>query len=79
MALFPNPNLLDTGFLFTWYCKVGDKYGLTYTQGTKQQSYNANIIEILPISLPDLEEQKKIASTFEIVNEAITLHQCKSQ
>ncbi|MBC1931902.1 restriction endonuclease subunit S, partial [Listeria seeligeri] len=41
MALFPNEKKLDPSFLFQWYRKVGEEYGIRYTQGTKQQSYNA--------------------------------------
>lgn len=61
MALFPNEKL-DTKFLFQWYQKVGEEYGISYTQGTKQQSYNAELIKILPFTLPDsVEEQQRVA------------------
>ena len=45
MALFPKKDLLTSDFLFQWYRKVGEEYGLNYTQGTKQQSYNAELIK----------------------------------
>ena len=45
MALFPDDKKLNVKFLFKWYEKVGERYGIIYTQGTKQQSYNANIIK----------------------------------
>ena len=77
MALFPKKDLLTSDFLFQWYRKVGEEYGLNYTQGTKQQSYNAELIKILPISLPLVTEQKKIASYLSNIDHLITLHQSK--
>ncbi len=77
MALFPNDKILDTTFLFQWYRKVGEEYGINYTQGTKQQSYNAELIQILPISFPKIEEQRKIADYFLKLDTLITLHQRK--
>lgn len=77
MALFPKKYLLTSDFLFQWYRKVGEEYGLNYTQGTKQQSYNAELIKILPISLPVVAEQKKIASYLSCLDHLITLHQRK--
>ena len=77
MALFPKKDLLTSDFLFQWYRKVGEEYGLNYTQGTKQQSYNAELIKILPISLPLVTEQKKIASYLSNLDHLITLHQRK--
>ncbi len=77
MALFPNKDLLTSEFLFQWYRKVGEEYGLNYTQGTKQQSYNAELIKILPISLPSVAEQLKIATCLSNLDHLITLHQRK--
>ena len=77
MALFPKDNILDTKFMFQWYCKVGEEYGINYTQGTKQQSYNAELIQILPISFPNIAEQQKIANYFSQLDALITLHQRK--
>ena len=79
MALFPKKDLLTSDFLFQWYRKVGEEYGLNYTQGTKQQSYNAELIKILPISLPSVAEQKKIASYLSHIDHLITLHQQKCE
>lgn len=79
MALFPNKKILDTKFLFQWYRKVGEEYGINYTQGTKQQSYNAELIQILPISFPNKEEQQKIADYFSNLDSLITIHQRKSE
>ena len=77
MALITDSKILNTDFLFQWYCKVGNEYGITYTQGTKQQSYNAELIQILPISIPTIDEQKAIASFFNNFDSLITLHQRK--
>ena len=64
MALSPNENMLDTSFLFQWYRKVGKDYGIKYTQGTKQQSYNAETIKDLDITLPKIAEQKEISKYY---------------
>ena len=77
MALFPKKDLLTSEFLFQWYRKVGEEYGLNYTQGTKQQSYNAELIKILPISVPSIKEQRRIASSLSSLDHLITLHQRK--
>ena len=75
MALFPDEKLLDTMFLFQWYRMVGEDYGIRFTQGTKQQSYNAEIIRDLDIFLPKVKEQKKVAEYLWPLDNLITLHQ----
>ena len=77
MALFPNESLLDTFFLFQWYKKVGEEYGIRFTQGTKQQSYNAELIKDLVITLPKINEQEKIAKFLFGLDDLVTLHQRK--
>lgn len=77
MALFPNKNKLDTTFLFQWYRLVGEYYGIRFTQGTKQQSYNSEIIKKLELTLPEIEEQKKIGGFLSNLDHLITLHQRK--
>ena len=77
MALFPKKKLLDSSFLFQWYRKVGEEYGLQYTQGTKQQSYNAELLKIRPIVLPSVSEQVLIADFFDKIDDTIALHQRK--
>ena len=79
MALFPKKGILDSRFLFQWYRKVGEEYGINYTQGTKQQSYNAELIKILPITLPNVDEQIKISLYLENLDNLITLHQRKCE
>lgn len=77
MALFTKSEIIDSKFLFQWYRKIGEKYGISYTQGTKQQSYNAEIIKILPINLPSVKEQIKIYEYLFKLDNLITLHQRK--
>lgn len=77
MALFPQKNMLSSAFLFQWYRMVGEDYGIRFTQGTKQQSYNAEIIKDLDICLPKLAEQEKISSALQNLDHLITLHQRK--
>lgn len=75
MAIFPKREILDSDYLFHWYKKIGESYGIRYTQGTKQQSYNAEIIKILPITLPKIEEQQVIARFLDDVDHQITVQQ----
>ena len=75
MALFPKYNVLFTGFLFQWYKKNGEKYGLVYTQGTKQRSYNAELIKKLPIAFPDYDEQKRLSTILRKLDNNLTLYQ----
>ncbi|WP_125588327.1 restriction endonuclease subunit S [Companilactobacillus jidongensis] len=77
MALFPINEKLTVPFLFQWYLKYGEQYGIEYTQGTKQQSYNAEIIKILPISIPSIKAQKRITSLLDTMDKLITLQQDK--
>jgi type I restriction enzyme, S subunit len=70
MAFNKNP-LVDTIFLFQFYKCYGDKLAFKYSQGTKQQSYNADIVKRIPISLPPLTEQQKIASILTSVDTVI--------
>ncbi|EEP0532100.1 restriction endonuclease subunit S [Listeria monocytogenes] len=77
MALFPNKKKLAASFLFQWYLKIGEEYGIRYTQGTKQQSYNAALIKILPIALPSMGEQVVIAEFLDRLDNTIALHQRK--
>ena len=72
MALIPKPNL-DLNFLFQFYCAFGEKIALKYTQGTKQQSYNGNLVRKLPIIKVPLNEQKKITEILYMWDKAIEL------
>jgi len=77
MAVFPNKKMLSTQFLFQWYKVVGEDYGIRFTQGTKQQSYNAAIVKNLDICLPKVEEQSRISTFLSELDNLITLHQNK--
>lgn len=75
MALFVDKGTIDNDFLFQWYKSVGDAYGLRYTQGTKQQNYNAETLGKLGIALPSIEEQRLIGAVLRCFDNLITLHQ----
>ncbi|MDF7824690.1 restriction endonuclease subunit S [Pontiellaceae bacterium B12227] len=61
MAIYPTSELL-TEYLYHYYVYRGDELALQYCQGTKQMSYTAKIIRILPIHLPPtIDEQQAIA------------------
>ena len=73
MALFPTKELL-TEYLFHYYVNYGNSLALEYCQGTKQQSYTAKIVKILPIIVPPtIEEQQAIASALSDVDALITV------
>lgn len=59
MALFPTNELL-VEYLFHYYVYAGDKLAMEYCQGTKQQSYTAQTVKLLPIYLPPVPEQTAI-------------------
>ena len=72
MALIPKSNLY-LNFLFQFYCAFGEKNALKYTQGTKQQSYNGDLVRKLPIIKVPLIEQQKIAEIISTWDKAIEL------
>ena len=62
MALYTN-HRLSTDYLFHYYVYMGDELAFKYCQGSKQQSYTAKIVKLLPITVPtSVEEQITIAS-----------------
>lgn len=77
MAIFPNRKYLDTKFLFQWYRKSSEEIGVRYTQGTKQQSFNYDIIKKLLIVIPTIEEQQKIGEYFDKLDKLIQQSQTK--
>lgn len=72
MAIFPLPKILDTSFLFQWYKSCSEELGIRMTQGTKQQSYNASIINKIRITIPDIEEQIAIGNFFQNLDNLLT-------
>lgn len=76
LAFKPN-DLIDLDFLYFWYKKNGERIGITYTQGTKQQSLTPGLVRDLDITVPKIEEQKYISRFFNIVDKKIQLQQQK--
>ena len=61
----------DTRFLYYYYLNNGDNLAFQYCQGTKQQSYTAAIVKKLPIIIPPISEQHRIAEALSDVDELI--------
>ncbi len=62
MAVYPTSELM-TEFLYHYYVLRGNDLAFRYCQGTKQQSYTAKLVRLLPIDMPPIvEEQTAIAS-----------------
>ena len=72
MAIYPTREL-KTSYLYHYYVYKGNQLALEYCQGTKQQSYTAKIVKILPISLPSTtDEQTRIAGILSDMDNEIT-------
>lgn len=77
MAIYPSAQLL-TSYLFHYYVFRGDELALRYCQGTKQQSYTAALVRLLPIELPpSVTEQAAIASVLSDMDADITTLEAK--
>lgn len=77
MAIFPNERL-KTSYLYHYYVFRGDELALKYCQGTKQQSYTAKLVKLLPIELPSsTEEQIAITAVLSDMDEEITAVELK--
>lgn len=73
MAIYPTSEL-KTEYLYHYYVFRGKKLALQYCQGTKQQSYTAKLVKLLPIDLPpSVEEQQAIATALSDVDALIEL------
>ena len=70
MAFRKNEDI-DTIFLFQWYKHMGIRLFYKYAQGTKQQSFNAKLVQKFVFNLPSHPEQQKIASFLIAVDEKI--------
>lgn len=71
MAIYPTSELL-TPYLFHYYVLRGNKLAFEYCQGTKQQSYTAKLVRLLPIDLPPTtKEQAAIAETLSSMDTSI--------
>jgi type I restriction enzyme S subunit len=62
MAIYPLPEL-KTEFLYHYYVLRGNELAFQYCQGTKQQSYTAKIVKLLPIDLPSTTEEQTAIAT----------------
>lgn len=71
MAIY-GTDKIDVKYLFYFYVKNGEDFAFKYCQGTKQQSYTASIVKKLPIILPNLLEQKRIAEALSDVDDMIS-------
>lgn len=70
---FKKNNIVDVEFLYYWYQLIGEYIGIKYTQGTKQQSLNNDLVSKLKLAIPSLIEQEKIASFFSLIDKKIEL------
>ena len=70
MAFTPKSNV-SNDFLYSWYKKHGNKIGIRYAQGTKQQNLSYDIIEKFPIIYPSIEEQEKLNTFISLLDERI--------
>lgn len=72
MAIYPSPEL-KTQYLYHFYVFRGNELALRYCQGTKQQSYTAKLVRLIPIDLPPtVEEQTAIATVLTNMDAEIT-------
>lgn len=72
MAVYPTSEL-KTEYLYHYYVFHGNELALQYCQGTKQQSYTAKLVKLLPINLPpSIEEQITIAAILSDMDAEIT-------
>lgn len=74
---FPINNLLNLDFLYFWYKKNGEEIGITFTQGTKQQSLTPSLVKNLNISVPTIKEQSLIAQFLNLIEQKIDNYQEK--
>jgi type I restriction enzyme S subunit len=72
MAIYPTSEL-KTEYLYHYYVFRGNELALQYCQGTKQQSYTAKLVKLLPIDLPPtVEEQIAISDVLSDMDSEIT-------
>lgn len=62
LAIYPTESMI-TDYLYWFYRQWSELFGLQHSQGSKQQSFTARMVEKLPIYAPSIEEQKEISST----------------
>lgn len=73
---FQKNSKIKNEFLYYWYLLNGEYIGIKFTQGTKQQSLNNELVGKLCINMPSIEEQEKIVSFLSLIDDKIYL-QCE--
>jgi type I restriction enzyme S subunit len=77
MAIYPSSEL-QTEYLYHYYVLHGNDLALRYCQGTKQQSYTAKLVKLLPIDLPPtVKEQTAIAAVLSDMDAEIAALEAK--
>ena len=67
----PQNKNVDPGFLFQFYLLHGEQFAFRFSQGTKQQNFNTDIVRELPLLLPPLPEQQKIVAILTSIDKVI--------
>ncbi|MBS6725027.1 MAG: restriction endonuclease subunit S [Veillonella sp.] len=75
-SITPNSKELDTYFLYTMTPKL-KRYGEVTGAGSTFVEVSGKQMEQMNLMIPSLEEQKHVSQLFELMDDAITLHQCK--
>ena len=75
-SITPNSKELDTYFLYTMTPKL-KRYGEVTGAGSTFVEVSGKQMEQMNLMIPSLEEQKHVSQLFELMDDAITLHQHK--
>ena len=71
-----NEKILDSDFFINWMGSHEAKQRITSsTQGSVRDSVGFEALGLLPIILPPLDEQQKIAAVLSAADKEITIHQ----
>ena len=73
-SITPNSKELDTYFLYTMTPKL-KRYGEVTGAGSTFVEVSGKQMEQMNLMIPSLEEQKHVSQLFELMDDAITLHQ----
>ena len=75
-SITPNSKELDTYFLYTMTPKL-KRYGEVTGAGSTFVEVSGKQMEQMNLMVPSLEEQKHVSQLFKVLDDVITLHQCK--
>ena len=75
-SITPNSKELDTYFLYTMTPKL-KRYGEVTGAGSTFVEVSGKQMEQMNLMIPSLDEQKHVSQLFKVMDNAITLHQCK--